>query len=138
MNENIRAVQTVQLPGWSENEPFEAALRRPSLLTMAANGIIPNELLGAAQKLFGEGFDASMPLDQLGRLLRAVAMEALVEPTFAELEQQNIQLTDIQLAAIYSFAQSGVRALEPFRQQSGSDNADGDVQTVSCASEQPA
>lgn len=138
MKENIRAVQTVQLPGWSENEPFEAALRRPSLLTMAANGVIPNELLGAAQKLFGEGFDASMPLDQLGRLLRAVAMEALVEPTFAELEQQNIQLTDIQLAAIYSFAQSGVRALEPFRQQSGSDNSDGDVQTVSCASKQPA
>ena len=131
MNANIRAVQRVELPGWTDDEPFEAVLRRPSVLAMAADGIIPNELMGAAQKLFGEGFDASVPLDQLGRLLRAVAKEALVEPTLEQLEEQGAYLTDIQLAAVYSFAQSGVRALEPFRQRPGSDNADGNVQAVS-------
>ena len=59
----------VQLPGWDEEHPFEVVLRRPSLLTMAAEGSIPNELIGAAQRLFCEGYDTSLPLDQLGRLL---------------------------------------------------------------------
>lgn len=105
----------VLLPGWHGDEPFEAVLKRPSLLAMAATGIIPNELMGAAQKLFNEGCDSSLEFDKLGALLLAVAKEALVEPTFAELEAANCPLTDMQLAAIYSFTQAGVRALEPFR-----------------------
>lgn len=104
-----------ELPGWDEERPFRAKLRRPSVLTMAATGMIPNELMSAAQKLFCEGADAALPLDQLGRLLRSVAEAALVEPTLAELEAADCTLTDMQLAAIYSFTQAGVRALEPFR-----------------------
>ena len=135
MKANICAVQHVELPGWEEGVPFKAELRRPSLLSMAADGIIPNELLGAAQKLFNEGFDSKMPLDQLGRLLRSVAREALVSPTMEELESQGCSLTDVQLAAIYSFAQAGVRALEPFREQSRADNPAGHEQAVWGASQ---
>lgn len=104
-----------ELPGWDDEHPFRAVLRRPSLLTMAAEGSIPNELIGAAQKLFCEGYDTALPLDQLGRLLRRIAAEALVEPTLEQLEAQGCRLTDMQLAAIYNFSQAGVRALEPFR-----------------------
>jgi len=135
MNARICATQTVLLPGWGEDDVFEAELRRPSLLAMAAGGAIPNELMASAQKLFGEGFDAAMPLDQLGKLLIAVAKEAMAEPTYASLEEQGIQLTDLQLAAIYSFAQSGVRALEPFRQWNGSNITDGNEQAILGATE---
>ena len=114
--DKYNSTSRVQLPGWEDEHPFEAVLRRPSLLTMAAEGSIPNELIGAAQKLFCEGYDASLPLDQLGRLLRRIAAEALVEPTLEQLEAQGSRLTDMQLAAIYNFSQAGVRALEPFRQ----------------------
>lgn len=138
MKANICAVQRVELPGWCDDVPFTATLRRPSLLTMAAQGAIPNELMGAAQKLFGEGFDAVMPLDSLGRLLRAIAKDALVEPTLEELEAQDAYLTDMQLAAIYTFAQSGVRALEPFRQRSGDNIAAGDEQEVLGAAQRSA
>lgn len=120
----------VQLPGWEDDKPFEAVLRRPSLLTMAAEGSIPNELIGAAQRLFGEGYDASMPLDQLGRLLRRIAAEALVEPTLEELESGGARLTDMQLAAIYNFSQAGVRALEPFRLGEHAAKSAGDVPQV--------
>ena len=109
------ATTRVQLPGWQDDQPFEAVLRRPSLLTMAAEGSIPNELLGAAQKLFSEGYDTTMPLNQLGKLLRRIAAEALAEPTLEQLEAEGCRLTDMQLAAIYNFTQAGVRALEPFR-----------------------
>lgn len=109
------AIQTVELPGWTEDEPFVAKLRRPSLLDMAARGYIPNELMISARKLFCEGCDADLPLDELGRLLVSVAKRALVEPTWDELEQSDRGLTDIQLTAIYGFAQAGVRALDCFR-----------------------
>ena len=130
MKAKICDVQSVVLPGWGDDDVFEVKLRRPSLLAMAASGAIPNELMAAAQKLFGEGFDAAMPLDQLGRLLIAVARDAMVEPTFAQLDEQGVQLTDLQLAAIYSFAQSGVRALEPFRQGSNGNIDDGNEQAL--------
>lgn len=114
--DKYNSLSRVQLPGWDEEHPFEVVLRRPSLLTMAAEGSIPNELIGAAQKLFSEGYDTALPLDQLGRLLRRIAAEAMVEPTLEQLEAEGCRLTDMQLAAIYNFSQAGVRALEPFRQ----------------------
>lgn len=114
--DKYNSTSRVQLPGWEDDHPFEVVLRRPSLLTMAAEGSIPNELIGAAQKLFCEGYDAALPLDQLGRLLRRIAAEAMVEPTLEQLEAEGGRLTDLQLAAIYNFSQAGVRALEPFRQ----------------------
>ena len=135
---HICAEQTVELPGWVEGEPFIAKLRRPSILSMAADGTIPNELLSAAQKLFCEGYDAALPLDQLGRLLRSVAAAALAEPTLGELESQGVTLTDMQLAAIYSFTQSGVRALEPFRDRAGADNSAGAEPAVFGKTEQSA
>jgi len=113
--DKYNSTSRVQLPGWEDEHPFNAVLRRPSLLTMAAEGSIPNELIGAAQKLFSEGYDTALPLDQLGRLLRRIAAEALVEPTLEQLEAEGCRLTDMQLAAIYNFTQAGVRALEPFR-----------------------
>ena len=119
-----------ELPGWDEDKPFKARLRRPSVLTMAATGMIPNELMSAAQKLFCEGADAAIPLDQLGRLLRAVAEYALVEPSLSELENTGCMLTDMQLAAIYSFTQAGVRALEPFRTACAGAESSGDEQKV--------
>ena len=120
----------VCLPGWTEDEPFRARLRRPSVLTMAATGAIPNELMGAAQKLFCDGYDAALPLDQLGRLLRSVAAAALVEPTLEQLEASGCGLTDMQLAAIYNFSQAGVRALEPFRDVPVAARSAGDEQAV--------
>lgn len=47
----------VELPGWEDGSLFIAKLRRPSLMMLAAEGEIPNALLGAAAKLFNEGTD---------------------------------------------------------------------------------
>ncbi len=136
MMSHICAEQTVELPGWEEGAPFTAKLRRPSILSMAAEGKIPNELLASAQKLFCEGYDAQMPLDELGRLLRSVAKAALAGPTLEQLEEQGAYLTDMQLAAIYSFTQTGVRALSPFRNGRDADNSAGTEQAVFRPTEQ--
>lgn len=108
--------QLVSLPGWEENCEFEAVLKRPSMLSLAAGGVIPNELLACAKKLFDEGMSGEIPLDELGKILTIIAENSLVSPTLSELEESGVGLTDIQLAAIYNFAMTGVRQLECFRE----------------------
>ncbi len=104
----------VSLPSFSGEGSFEAKLRRPSLLSLAAKGMIPNELLACARELFNEGGRAQIQLDELGRLLLIFAQASLVSPTYEEICDKGITLTDEQLSAIYAFAQGGVRALLPF------------------------
>ncbi len=116
----------VCIPSFSGEGSMEVKLRRPSMLSLAARGVIPNELLACARDLFNEGGKAQIQLDELGRLLIIFAQSALVSPSYEELEEQGISLTDEQLSAIYAFAQGGVRALIPFRaEQSDADSAGG-------------
>ncbi len=116
----------VAIPSFSGEGAVKVKLRRPSLLSLAAEGMIPNELLACARELFNEGGKAQIQLDELGRLLVIFAKNSLVSPTFDELCQQGITLTDEQLSAIYAFAQGGVRALMPFREKC----TDADAATV--------
>lgn len=107
----------VTLPDFSGEGVINVKLRRPSMLSLAARGVIPNELLACARDIFNEGGKAQVQLDELGRLLLIFAQNSLVSPSYEELEEQGITLTDEQLSAIYSFAQGGVRALFPFREK---------------------
>lgn len=107
----------VSLPDSSGQGTVNVKLRRPSILALAAHGMIPNELLACARELWSEGGKAQIPLDELGRLLLIFAEHSLVSPTYEELEEKGIILTDEQLSAIYAFAQGGVRALLPFRKE---------------------
>lgn len=112
----------VAIPSFSGEGTVSVKLRRPSLLSLAAEGMIPNELLACARELFNEGGKAQIQLDELGRLLIIFAKNSLVSPDFDELCRQGITLTDEQLSAIYAFAQGGVRALQPFREKRANDD----------------
>lgn len=131
---NYPSEQRVELPGWGD-EPFCATLRRPSLLSLAAQGIIPNELLACARQLFAQGDGSALRLDELGRLLTIIAENALCSPTLSELRAKGLELTDEQLSAIYSFTQAGVRALRSFRAQREDADHSGDEQGVQTRSE---
>ena len=50
--------EIVTLPGWTEEQPFVARLKRASLTGMIRAGKIPNPLIAAAQKLY-EGLNKS-------------------------------------------------------------------------------
>ena len=128
--ENMQRVFDVKLPDWSGEGTVSVRLRRPSLLTMAAQGDIPNELLGAAQRLFDGEPPTALPVAEMGRMMVAVAKAALVEPTYEQLCADGGSLTDIQLAAVYGFSQAGVRALLPFRDDPAGAEPAGDVEAV--------
>ena len=110
----------VELPSFSEGQPFVARLKRPSLLGMVKQGKIPNTLLVRANELFvqtGSGFDVEEEnmMEQMFDVLELMAGETFVEPTYKEIKEAGIQLTDEQLMFIFNYAQQGVRALESFR-----------------------
>ncbi len=119
--------QKVMLPGWEADTEFEAMLRRPSMLSLAAAGVIPNELLSCARRLFDDGISGEIPMDELGRVLNIIAENAMVSPTLAELEENGVNLTDFQLAAIYNFAMTGVRNLQCFHQVTENSECDSNV-----------
>ena len=127
------AVQTITLPGWGGDDAFICKAKRPSLFNMAATGLIPNPLLNTVQQLFTADAKKvnAIELDKQAKALIAMARYALVAPTYDEIIEAGLVLTDEQLLAIYSFALGGVAALEPFRKalRGGPDADGGSVQS---------
>lgn len=114
--------EIVELPSFSEDVPFIARLRRPSLLALVKNGSIPNSLLVQANNLFSSGASGMLKktadantMKDLFDIIDVICEDAFVEPTYKEIREAGIRLTDEQMMAIFSYSQRGVKALEPFR-----------------------
>lgn len=112
----------VRFPDFAENQPFVARVRRPSMLVLAKQGRIPNSLLTSASELFskgGGGLDTENEnmLSDMYSILEIVAEAALIQPTMAEIKNAGIELSDDQLMAIFNYTQTGVKALELFREE---------------------
>lgn len=110
--------QVVELPQFAEGQPFVAKIRRPSLLMLAKSGRIPNALMGTATKMFVEGkVDDSKPevLSDMFNVFDTLCEAAFVEPTYSEIIESGVELTDEQYMFIFNYAQYGVKMLDSFR-----------------------
>lgn len=116
--------ELVELPGFTKDSSFVARLKRPSMLAMTKSGKIPNELLVEANKLFVSGTAAVATQNQMDEkmmndlfsILEIICKESFVEPSYKELKEAGIELTDEQQMFVFSYAQRGVEALKSFRQ----------------------
>ena len=112
----------VRFPDFGDGQPFVARVRRPSMLVLAKQGKIPNTLLTAAGELFskgGGGLDADNEnmLSDMYSILDVIANAALIQPSMKEIREAGLELSDDQMMAIFNYTQTGVRALESFRQE---------------------
>ena len=113
----------IELPAFSEDQPFVARLRRPSLMALVKCGKIPNTLLKKANELFtggiGGAFDEENQaiLSEMFDLMDVICEASFVEPTYKEIQETGIVLTDEQRMFIYNYSQAGVKALENFRSE---------------------
>lgn len=111
----------VQLPSFAEGQPFVARLRRPSMMALAKSGKIPNALLTTANSLFIKGgVDAaneSVMQDVLS-VVDVLCTAAFVEPTYEQIKDAGVELTDEQYMFIFNYTQQGIKALQPFRGES--------------------
>lgn len=114
--------KVVRLPDFAEGQPFVARVRRPSMLVLAKQGKIPNSLLSTANELFvggGSGVDIENEklLQDMYDVCMIVCDACLIEPTLQDIEDAGLTLSDDQIMALFNYAQQGVKALEPFRQE---------------------
>ena len=112
----------VRFPDFGDGQPFVARVRRPSLLVLAKQGRIPNTLLSTAGELFTKGgggmdTDNENMLGDMYSIMEVVATAALIQPSMEEIKSAGVELSDDQLMAIFNYTQTGVKALESFRQE---------------------
>lgn len=112
--------EVVALPSFREGCPFVARLKRPSMLMLTKSGRIPNSLISSANKLFnGKGVDGSPgnTMQDAFEVFETLCEAAFVEPTYAELKEAGVELTDEQFMAVFNYTQAGAKALAPFRRE---------------------
>lgn len=110
----------IELPPFIDGEPFIAKLKRPSMLALVRSGKIPNSLISTANDLFSKGGFNTEDEDALKNLfcvLDTICEACFVEPTYAELKEAGVTLTDDQLMFVFNYTQRGVAALGNFRSQ---------------------
>ena len=126
--------EIVPLDGfYSDKEPFVVRLKRPSLLSLVSSKQIPNPLLNTAYKLFyGEekGIKVDPSISDNAQIYTAVAKAALVEPTYDEIHEAGLELTDTQLLQIWQFSQFGGAVLDSFRAKYADNEDSEDKQEV--------
>lgn len=110
----------VRFPDFAEGQPFVARVRRPSMLVLAKSGKIPNALLVSANELFSNGSggmdsDNKDMLSEIYSIMEIVCESALKEPTYQQIKDAGMELSDNQMMAIFNYTQTGVKALESFR-----------------------
>lgn len=118
----MSAGELVAIAGWRNGETISVKLKRPSMIEMAAAGEIPNPLLGIASTLFVADSEkvntvAGEDFAKFAEMMHLMAQKALVAPTYQELHDNNITLTDVQLSMIYNYCVAGVTQLKTFRQK---------------------
>lgn len=112
--------QLVELPPFAEGQTFVARLKRPSMLALVKAGRIPNSLLQSANTLFINGTmdeKNKSAMSDVMEILDTVCDACFVEPTYQQIKDAGIQLTDDQMMFVFSYSQRGVKALDPFRQE---------------------
>jgi hypothetical protein len=112
----------VELPPFSQGHKFVARLKRPSMFLLAKNGKIPNSLLVQANSLFENGVANSfnsLDEDMLKKcfdIFDVICEASFIEPTYQQIKESGVELTDEQYMFVFSYAQNGVRQLESFRE----------------------
>ena len=115
--------EIVELPSFKSGETMKVRLRRPSMLQLVRNGDIPNELIVEANKMFvqgaggvaSKGIDDPTTLNKMMNLIECICEQAFVEPTYKQIKDAGIVLTDSQMLAVFEYTQNGVDNLKSFR-----------------------
>lgn len=112
----------LELPPFGPGQPFVARLKRPSMMVLAKSGKIPNALLQSANSLFENGVVNSFnsfeddTLSKLFGVMDVLCEASFIEPTYQQIKDAGLTLTDEQMLFVFHYCQNGVKQLEPFRE----------------------
>ena len=87
------------------------------------------------EELFEKGEQNTVPFKERSEIFRIVAMASLVSPSWEELQNAGVNLTDLQLLYIYNFSQTGVDALRRFREKQRAEELSGHGKDIPAAAQ---
>jgi hypothetical protein len=104
-------------------------LKKLDLLDLAAQGMIPTTLAGAANKLVGGTGLKVEEFESQVEVINLIVQACLVEPLAAdEADENHIRVDELAVMdrlAIYNWASAGAARLRPFRDEEGQSAAAG-------------
>lgn len=114
--------QLVELPPFADGQPFVARIKRPSMIDMISSGRLPNALLDKATGLFMDGArtisaDNADSLKDVGEIMEFIFESSFIEPSYKQIKESGVSLTDDQKMFLFNYSQMGVKALESFRSE---------------------
>lgn len=124
--QNIARGELVELPPFSPTQPFYARMCKPSLMSMFYSGKVPNVLLEEVRKVFRQEHGELIPdvesinsesTSNMMQVIDLLASAAFIEPTWDEIKQSGVQLTEAQYLFIFNYTQGDVQNLTNFREQ---------------------
>ena len=123
---NIKVTDIVNLGKFEDGTELIAEVKKPNLMQLMVEGKVPNTLMSVAMGMFKKGSGELIEkavedidaLKELVGMMEVFAEASLVNPSYQQIKDIGLHLTESQLIGILQFAQGGVKALEDFRMQS--------------------
>ncbi|RDY22883.1 hypothetical protein CHF27_011225 [Romboutsia maritimum] len=122
----IKQAEIVNLGAFEDGTELIAEVKKPNLVDLMMHNKIPNSLMSVAMKVFnGKTKETADRVDsgdiksfkEMFGLMETLAESCLVNPTYSQIKELGIDLTQDQLMTILIYTQGGVKALENFRKQ---------------------
>jgi len=108
-----RAIQTIEIPGYSPDETVKVQVQKPRLMTMMMQGKIPNPLMGIATRMVSGGTaKGEVATKDVLQFYELYCLACLVSPTYEEFKDI---MTDEQMLAIFNWAMGDAQKMSSFR-----------------------
>lgn len=115
--------EIIEFPGFTDDKPFTARIKRYSMIGLATSGKIPNPLIVHAEKIFdnaraqmkGEKKLSKKEKNEIEALETLLLHESLLEPTYQQIIDLKIDLSPLQKALIIEASQGETSRLATFR-----------------------
>jgi len=112
------ATTIIEIPDFEGTGTIKVRVQKPRLMAMAAQGKIPNHLLGIVNTMmFPSKKEKKEPnIEEIAKIYELYCRACLVEPSYDEIKDI---MTDEQMSAIFDWAMGDVKKLETFRSNEG-------------------
>lgn len=123
------ATTIIEIPDFEGTGTIKVRVQKPRLIAMAAQGKIPNHLLGIVNNMmFPSKKEKKEPnIEEIAKIYELYCRACLVEPSYDEIKDI---MTDEQMSAIFDWAMGDAKKLETFRSNKGNGSSDNNGEQV--------
>jgi hypothetical protein len=113
--QSIKQTEIIELPAFEDGTKLNVEVKKPNMMQLIAAGKIPNTLLNSAMEMFNgkagekmqKAADNAGDLKDLVGMMNVIAEASLVNPTYKQIKELGIDLTDNQLMGLLMYSQGG-------------------------------